>query len=164
MTKTGTLNVMTPSDREVGTSRVFDAPRQLVFDAFTKPQLIQRWLLGPPGWTMPVCEVDLKVGGSYRYLWRGDDGKQMGVRGVFREIVPLERLVHTQLFDEDWTGGETLVTIVFSEDGGNTTVTTTVLYASREAQDGALATGMTRGMGASYDRLADILASEGSRS
>jgi uncharacterized protein YndB with AHSA1/START domain len=156
--KAGELKVTTPTEREIVMARVFDAPRSLVFDALTKPELIKRWLLGPPGWTMPVCQVDLKVGGAMRYVWRRDsDGTEMGLRGVYREIARPGRLVHTELFDEDWTGGETLVTTMLVEQGGKTTVTTTVRYLSREARDAAIKTGMEQGVAASYDRLADLL-------
>ena len=94
------FKISTPSDLEIQVTRNFGAPRGLVFDAFTKPELVRRWLLGPPGWTMPLCEIDLRVGGSYRYVWRSEkDGAQMAMGGVFREIVPLERLVATERFD-----------------------------------------------------------------
>ncbi|MPZ23392.1 MAG: ATPase [Dehalococcoidia bacterium] len=138
-------------------TRVFDAPRRLVFEAWTKPELLQRWLLGPEGWSMPVCEVDLREGGSFRFVWRNDDGREMGMGGVYREIVPPERLVHTELFDEDWTEGETVVTTVLTEDGGKTTMTSTVRYSSEAARDAALATGMTDGVAVTYDRLAELL-------
>src|SRR5262245_14931705 len=100
------LKVSALSDREILMTRLFDAPRDLVFDAFTKPKLIKRWLTGPDGWSLPVCEVDLKVGGRLRYVWQHDDGTGMGLSGVFREIKRPERIVHSELFDEDWTGGE----------------------------------------------------------
>jgi uncharacterized protein YndB with AHSA1/START domain len=152
------LELTTPTDREVVVTRSFEAPRERVFDAWTRPELLSRWLLGPPGWTMPVCEIDLRVGGAFRIVWRGPGGIEMGMGGVYREIAPPMRLVHTELFDVDWTGGETLVTTVLAErDGGGTSVTVTVLYASREARDAALRTGMERGMAASYDRLAEML-------
>ena len=159
MKNTGTLKVTTPTERGIVMTRVFDAPHRLVFEALTKPELFKRWLLGPPGWSLPVCEIDLKVGGACRFVWRGPDGTDMGMRGAYREIVPPERIVHTELFDEDWTGGETLVTTVLVEDGGKTTLTMTVLYSSREARDAALSTGMEQGVAASYDRLAELLAS-----
>jgi len=159
MKNTETLKVTTPTEREIVMTRVFDAPHRLVFEALTKPELFKRWLLGPPGWSLPVCEIDLKVGGACRFVWRGPDGTDMGMRGAYREIVPPERIVHTELFDEDWTGGETLVTTVLVEDGGKTTLTMTVLYSSREARDAALSTGMEQGVAASYDRLAELLAS-----
>lgn len=153
------LKVTTPTEREIVMTRVFDAPRGLVFDALTKPELVKRWLLGPPGWTMPVCEIDLRVGGRYRYVWRKAGVPDMGMGGVYREIVRPERIVTTELFDEDWTGGETLVTTVLVEQRGKTTLTITVRYSSREARDGALKTGMEEGVAASYDRLAELLAS-----
>jgi uncharacterized protein YndB with AHSA1/START domain len=159
MENTGTLKLTTPSDREIVMTRVFDAPRSLVFDAMTKPELLQRWLSGPPGWSMVVCEVDLKVGGAYRYVWRGPDGTEMGMGGVHREIVRPERIVCTQLFDEDWTGGEALGTIVLTEGDGKTTLTNTVLYSSRQARDAVLKTPMEQGMAAGYDQLAELLAS-----
>ncbi|HKB03916.1 MAG TPA: SRPBCC family protein [Gemmataceae bacterium] len=153
-----TLKVTTPTDREVVITRVFDAPRALIFDCHTKPELVRRWLLGPPGWTMPVCEIDLRVGGRYRYVWRHADGREMGMGGVMREIVVPERLVQTELFDEDWTGGETVATLVLTEKVGRTTLTNTVVYSTREARDGALRTGMTDGMEAGYARLDELAA------
>src|SRR6266403_4571624 len=108
------FKVSTPSDREIRVIRDFDARRRLVFDAFTKPELVRRWLLGPPGWTMPLCEIDLRVGGAYRYVWRFEkDGSHMAVGGVFREITPVERLVATEKFDDAWYPGEALDTTVF---------------------------------------------------
>jgi len=157
MTKTATLKVTTPTDREVVITREFDAPRGMVFDAHTKPDLVQRWLLGPPGWTMPVCEIDLRVGGKYRYVWQNTEGRKMGVGGTFTEIVRPSRIVITQLFDEDWTGGETIVITELVETNGKTTLTTTIRYASREVRDAALKTGMTRGMEAGYERLDELL-------
>jgi uncharacterized protein YndB with AHSA1/START domain len=164
MTNPGTskvkLQITTPSDREIAMTRVFDAPRRLVFDAFTKPELVKQWLLGPPGWTMPVCEIDLRVGGQYRYVWRRESsGKEMGMGGVYREIVPQERLVCTELFDEAWYAGESLITTTLVEQGGRTTMTSTMLYVSQEVRDGVLKSGMESGVAASYDRLAELLAS-----
>jgi len=156
----GDLKVATPSDREIAITRVFDAPRKLVFDAHTKPELVKRWLLGPPGWSMPVCEIDLRVGGKYRWVWRHDrDGTQMGMGGVYREIAAPERLVATERFDEAWYPGEALNTLVLVEQGGRTTLTQTMLYESRAARDGVLKSGMEKGLTASYDRLAELLAS-----
>jgi uncharacterized protein YndB with AHSA1/START domain len=159
MINTGNLKVTTPSDREIAMTRVFDAPRHLVFGALTTPELVKQWLLGPPGWTMPVCEMDLRVGGAYRFLWRGADGAEMGTRGVFREIAPPERFVATEKFDKPWYPGESLVTYLLVEQGGKTTLTLTVLYPSREARDGVIKSGMERGVAMSYDRLAALLAS-----
>ena len=155
-----TLKLTTPSDREIAMTRVFDAPRKLVFDAHTKPDLVRQWLLGPPGWSMPVCEMDVRVGGTYRWVWRHDrDGTTMGMGGVYREIAKPERLVATERFDEAWYPGEALNTLVLVEQGGRTTLTQTMLYESREARDAVLKSGMESGVKASYDRLADLLAS-----
>ena len=156
------FTVSTPGDREIEVVRDFDAPRQLVFDAFTKPELVRRWLLGPDGWTMPVCEIDLRVGGAYRYVWRKEStGTQMGLGGVFREIVRPDRLVATEMFDDAWYPGEAVDTTVFEETKGTTRVRLTVLYQSKEARDTASRSGMERGMAAGYDRLEGILASLG---
>ncbi|MCI0637486.1 MAG: SRPBCC family protein [Gemmataceae bacterium] len=159
MQNTGTLKLTTRGDREIVMTRVFDAPRSLVFDALTKPELLKRWLTGAPGWSMVVCEVDLRVGGAYRWVWRGPDGAEMGMGGVHREIMRPERIVCTQLFDQDWTGGEALGTIVLIERDGKTTLTNTVLYSSREARDAVLKTPMEHGMAMGYDQLAELLAS-----
>jgi uncharacterized protein YndB with AHSA1/START domain len=154
---------LTPSgEREIVITRVFEAPRKLVFDALTKPALVKRWLLGPPGWSMPVCEIDLKVGGAYRWVWRRDtDGTEMGMGGVYREIVPNERVVCTEKFDEAWYPGEAVSTFVLTEKNGKTTFNQTVLYESREARDEVLESGMEKGVVASYDRLEEILSSPG---
>ena len=160
----GDLKVTTPSDREITMTRVFDAPRTLVFDAHTKPELVKQWLLGPPGWSMPVCEMDVRVGGTYRWVWRHDrNGTEMGMGGVYREIVQPERLVTTERFDEAWYPGEGLNTLVLVERGGRTTLTQTMRYESREARDAVLRSGMEKGVAASYDRLADLLASTPAR-
>jgi uncharacterized protein YndB with AHSA1/START domain len=155
----GKLEITTPSDRDVAMTRVFDAPRRLVFDCFTKPELIKRWLGVRAGWTMPVCEVDLRVGGAYRYVWRGRKGQDMGMGGIFREIVAPERIVATEKFDESWYPGEAVDTTVFVEQGGQTTVTTTVRYESMETRDAVLKTPMATGVAESYDKLAELLAS-----
>jgi uncharacterized protein YndB with AHSA1/START domain len=152
-----TLTVETIGDRDLRFTREFDAPRALVFEALTTPALLQRWMLGPGGWTMPVCEMELKPGGTFRYVWR-KGGKDMGMSGTFREIVPPERIVHTEIFDEDWTGGETLVTTTLHEEKGRTTLSLTVRYGSTAAREGALKTGMVDGMSDTYDRLADMMA------
>ena len=156
----GALQITTPTGREIVMTRVFDAPRHLVFDAWTKPELVRRWLTGPPGWTMPVCEIDLRVGGRYRYVWRHPDRPDMGMGGVHLEIAVPERIVNTQLFDQDWTGGEAVGTLVLVEHNGRTTATNTVLYSSQEIRDMVIKTGMAEGVGASYDRLAELLASQ----
>ena len=160
----GTLKLTTPSDREIAMTRVFDAPRQLVFDAHTKPDLVRQWLLGPPGWSMPVCEMEVRVGGTYRWVWRHDsNGTEMGMGGVYREIVAPERLVTTERFDEAWYPGEALNTLVLIERAGRTTLTQTMRYESRAARDAVIKSNMEHGVAASYDRLADLLASTPAR-
>jgi uncharacterized protein YndB with AHSA1/START domain len=155
------FKVSTPSDREIQVTRDFHAPRQLVFDAFTKPELVRRWLLGPEGWTMPVCEIDLRVGGAYRYVWRKagvkDMGMVMGMGGIFREIVSPERLVATEKFDDSWYPGDALDTTVFVQAGEITKITITVRYESQEARDTARRSGMELGMAAGYNRLEELL-------
>ena len=156
MMNTGTLQVTTPTEREVVLTRVFDAPRRLVFDAFTKPELLKRWF-GPRGWSLVVCEVDLKVGGKWRFVLRGPDGKEMGMSGVYREIMAPDRSVHTESFDD--FPGESLVTAILVEDRGRTTLTATVLYPSQEVRDAVIKSGMEHGAAESYDKLAEYLAS-----
>jgi uncharacterized protein YndB with AHSA1/START domain len=138
-------------------TRVFNAPRNLVFDAWTNPQYLPHGMLGPDGWTMPVCEIDLRPGGSWHFVWRHSNGKEMEMRGEYREVKPPERVVSSELWGPDWP--ETLNTVVFSEHAGKTTATITLLYASKEARDAALRTGMKQGMALSYDRLENYLSS-----
>ena len=141
----------TPSDREIVITRVVDAPRRLVFEAYTNPEHLPHWMLGPKGWTMPVCEIDLRPGGAWHFVWRRFDGTEMEMRGVYQEIVPPERLVSTESWGGDWP--ETLNTLILSEEDGKTTITSRVLYPSKEARDAALKTGMKDGMDQSFDRL-----------
>ena len=155
MNKTETLKLTTPSDREVVFTRVFNAPRRLVFEAWTNPKHVTRWMLGPEGWTMPVCEIDLRPGGAWHFVWRRANGTQMEMRGVYREVTPPERLVSTESWGGDWP--ETLNTLVLSEENGKTTIGNTVLYPSKEARDAALQTGMKAGLSESFDRLAEYL-------
>jgi uncharacterized protein YndB with AHSA1/START domain len=164
MKNTDGLKVAAQGDREIVMIRDFDAPRALVFDAFTKPELVKRWLLGPDGWSMPVCEIDLRVGGSYRYVWRHVNGNEMGMRGVYREVVAPERVVSTEQFDQAWYPGEAVGTLVLAEQGGRTRITQTVLYDSRETRDAVLKSPMESGVARSYDRLAEIVESVESRS
>jgi uncharacterized protein YndB with AHSA1/START domain len=155
MKNNGSLTVTTPTDREVVLTRVFDAPRHLVFDAFTRPELLKRWF-GPRGWSLVVCEVDLRVGGGFRFVLRGPDGRDMGMRGVYREIAPPDRSVHMESFDD--FPGESQVTTVLTEHAGKTTLTATVLYPSKEVRDAVIQSGMEHGAAESYDKLAELLA------
>lgn len=155
--ETGKLRLATKGDREIVMAREFRAPRNLVFDAWTKPELVRRWLAGPSGWTMTVCTIDLRIGGSYRYEWTHEKGNQMGMGGVYQEIVPNERLVATEKFDESWYPGDAKTTTVLTEKDGITTVETTVTYSSKEARDRVLQSPMDTGVSASYDRLEKLL-------
>ena len=160
--------VTMPSDREVMVTRSFKAPRALVFRTYTEPELVRRWMLGPPGWSMPVCEMDVRVGGTYRWRWRSDtDGKEFGFAGTFREVHRPSRLVHTEGYDPGTVGdgypvaGEALVTTTFVEEGGITTMSTVIDFGSKEARDAAVKTGMTDGMEQSYQLLDRLLQESG---
>ena len=162
MKNSGTFDIQAHGDREIVVMRLFDASRHLVFDAYTKPELVKRWLLGPDGWSMPVCEIDLRVGGKYRYLWRSDsDGREMGMGGVYREVVAPERIVATEKFDEAWYPGEAVGTIVLAEQSGKTALTQTILYDSRQTRDAVLKSPMQTGLAASYDKLEKFLPTAG---
>jgi uncharacterized protein YndB with AHSA1/START domain len=154
MQNLGTLKVTTPSDREVVMTRVFDAPRTMVFDAFTKCEFLKRWF-GPRGWSLAICEGDFRVGGNWRFVLRGPDGTEMGMRGAIREMVRPERLVHAESFDD--YPGESLVTTELVETRGKTTVTITVRYESKQIRDAVVASGMEHGAAETYDRLAEYL-------
>jgi uncharacterized protein YndB with AHSA1/START domain len=151
-----TADVATPSDLETQVTRVFDAPPRLVFECYTNPEHVSKWLLGPPGWSMPVCNIDLRVGGRYEYVWRNDtSGAQFGARGEYLEVAVPERIVHRERMDG--ADGEALVTVAFTPKGERTTLTTTIRFETKEARDGALESGMTGGMSASYDRLDEFM-------
>jgi uncharacterized protein YndB with AHSA1/START domain len=151
----GATTFTTPSELEIVMTRVVDAPLALVFEAWTSPEHLPNWMTGPEGWTMPVCEVDLRPGGAWRFVWRRDDGSEMEMSGLYREIAPPERLVSTESWGGDWP--ETVNTVVLTEENGRTTITQTVTYPSLEARDAALQTGMKEGVSISFDRLADYL-------
>ena len=151
------LVVSAHGEREIVMTRMFAAPRSLVFETYTKPEFVRRWLLGPDGWSMPVCEIDLRVGGRFRYVWRHASGQEMGMGGVYKEIVAPERIVSTERFDDPWYQGEGLGTVVFKEHLGTTMLTTTIVYESQAIRDGVLKSPMESGVKASYDRLADIV-------
>ncbi|MBD5606534.1 MAG: SRPBCC family protein [Candidatus Eremiobacteraeota bacterium] len=152
------LEVTTPTDREIVMTRVFDAPRERVFDAFTTPGSVKRWLIAPAGWTLAVCDIALRVGGAFRYVWRNDaDGQEFVVRGVYTDITRPERVVHTERFDDPAYPGESVETWTFDEVDGSTTFTMTLAYESIEARNRALESGMDQGNAACYDRLDSLL-------
>ena len=145
----------TPTDNQIVIKRIVDASKKAVFEAWTNPKYVPRWLLGPEGWTMPVCEIDLRPGGSWHYVWRKTDGQVMEMRGSYREVVAPDRLVSTESWGPEWP--ETLNTLVLTESGGQTTVTLTVTYPNKDARDAALQTGMKHGMDMGFARLDELL-------
>jgi uncharacterized protein YndB with AHSA1/START domain len=155
MRNTGTLQVTMKSDREVMLKRIFDAPRRMVFEAMTKPELLKRWM-GPRGWELVVSEIELRVGGKWRSVLRSPEGKEMGMSGVYREIEAPERIVSTEAYD-DYPGTETVNTILLDEVNGKTTFTCTILYPSKEVRDLVVGSGMEHGAAECYDRLAKFL-------
>jgi uncharacterized protein YndB with AHSA1/START domain len=150
-TRTGVTSYTTPTDREVVVTRVVDAPRRLVFAAWTDPKHIPHWLLGPEGWTMPICELDLRPGGAWRYVWRKSDGSELAMSGLVRDVTPPERLITTERWGPEWP--ETVNTLTLTESGGRTTITLTITYPSKAARDAALESGMKGGMDESFARL-----------
>ena len=150
-----TFALTLPTEREVVMTRVFNAPRRLVWEAWTDPKHIPQWMTGPAGWTMPICELDLRPGGAWHFVWRGADGTDMEMSGVYKEITPPERLVATESWGGDWP--ETLNTLTLTEENGKTTLTNRILYASQEARNAALKTGMESGVVESFDRLEGYL-------
>ena len=152
-----TFKTSTPSDREIVLTRLFDAPRALVFEAMTKPEHVRRWWgILDEHHSVPVCEIDLRLGGTWRFLGKGPRG-EFGFHGAYREIVPPERIVFTEIFDP-FPDVESVVTAVFTEERGKTRLTVTCLYPSKEVRDIVIGTGMERGAGISYDRLEELVA------
>ena len=153
-----TFQVTTPSDREIRMTRLFDAPRHLVFEAMSQPEHITEWWgrLGE-GYSVPVCEVDLRPGGTWRFSNRTPNGDLATFYGVYREVAPPERVVFTEIF-EPFPDAESVVTAILTEEGGKTRLTATVIYPSVEIRDMVLQTGMAKGAAISYDRLDDVAA------
>jgi uncharacterized protein YndB with AHSA1/START domain len=149
--KVGNTTFTTPSPTTIVAVRDFAAPRDRIWEMFTKPEHVRQWMLGPDGWSMPVCEIDLRIGGEWRWVWRNDEGEEFGMTGVYKEIIPNERLVNTESWGAEWP--ETISTLVLSDQDGLTRATSTLHYPSQEARDAALATGMKEGWAQSNDRL-----------
>jgi uncharacterized protein YndB with AHSA1/START domain len=155
--KTSALKVTLPSDHEIVLTREFDAPARLIFEASTKPEYVRQWW-GPRGTELTVCEIDLRVGGAWRYVSRGPDGVEHPFKGVYREIDPPTRLSYTWIYDvQPFNQYEAIETVVLEEKGGRTKATTTVLHESKEARDGHVNSGMERGAAETLDRLAELL-------
>jgi len=153
------LEITTPSDEEIRITRSFDAPRTMVWDAYTRPELLKRWLGAMPGWSWAECEMDVRVGGKYRWVWRGPEGVELGLGGVYREVLPGERLVSTERYDQQWYEGDAVGTVEFREAKGRTTLVTTLRYASKAVRDAVLQSPATSGMESGYALLDELLAS-----
>jgi uncharacterized protein YndB with AHSA1/START domain len=158
MKNTGTLKVEVKGDREIVMTRVFDAPRDLVWKAMTQPELMKRWF-GPHGHQLIECEIDLRPGGKWRYLLLQPDGSTMGMFGEYLEVEPPERTVHTESFDQFAEFGAGVITTVLTEENGKTTLTAVEVAPSAEVRDAIVATGMEHGAAETYDRLAELLSS-----
>ena len=160
MIANSTMKVTTPSDKEIVVTREFNAPRQMVWDAMTKPEFLKRWMFGPPGWELAVCEDSGEAGGNFRYVWNQGGVPAMTMSGVNKEVVAPERCVRTERFEFGCApqAGEQHATMVLVENGGKTIMTLTLVYPSKEARDRAVASGMEQGMAMGYNRLDDILA------
>lgn len=156
--KTG-LTLTASGDRDIVMTQVLNAPPRQVFDALTRPELMRRWF-GPPGWSLSVCEVDLKVGGKYRFVWKQDsDGTEMGMGGAYREIAAPGHLVHTEAFDVPWYPGIAVLTTALSDRAGGATDFKAILhYETKDARDMVLGSNMEQGVAATYDCLHDLLA------
>jgi uncharacterized protein YndB with AHSA1/START domain len=166
------LNVSTPNELEIVMTRDFDAPRELVWDAMTRPELVRRWMFTPPGWTWAVCEMDVRVGGKFRWAWNGPEGAiSLTIWGEHREVNPPVRIVHTERMEmgpvaDDRAGAadstqawELIATMELSEKQGKTHLTMTLRFPSKPARDAALASGMEQGMSAGYNTLDEFLTS-----
>jgi uncharacterized protein YndB with AHSA1/START domain len=157
----GKMELSTPSDREIMMTRVFAAPRRMVFDAYTKPELLKQWLGIHNDWKFAVCDVDLRVGGKYRWIWRNASGQELAMGGEYREIVVPERVVATEHFDDPWYEGEALSTVTFEERAGQTTLAMANRYASKEIRDAVLKSPMETGVAKGFDTLEQLLAGDG---
>lgn len=167
LTLNTTAQVSTPSDSTVRVTRDFKAPRTLVWQAHTDPRLVTRWMLGPPGWSMPVCEMDVRPGGKYRWRWRSDaNGAEFGFFGEFREVDAPGHMVHAEYFDPGDVGGSmpvnnpAIITTSFTEKNGITTLVTVMDFGTKELRDAAVSTGMTDGMEQGYQRLDKMFAEQ----
>lgn len=160
MNNNGNLTVSLPSDHEIVLTRTFRAPRSLVHAAFSRPEILKRWF-GPRGWNLTTCELNARVGGGFRFVLQAPDGRQVGMRGVYRELCPPERSVHVESFDD--FPGESEVTSVLTESSGQTTLSVTMRYPSREIRDAVIRSGMEHGAAESYDKLVELLEAGGAQ-
>ncbi len=150
------------SDREIIITRMFNAPARIVFDAWTKPELVRRWWAPKShGVVVALCEADIRVGGDYRYVLRQAGGDEFGFSGQYSEVTPHSRLVYTQIFEPMANAGAVIVTVTFDERAGKTYLTSHEMYPSKAAREAALAAGMEHGMRESMDQLDNLVASLG---
>jgi uncharacterized protein YndB with AHSA1/START domain len=154
------LTVTLPGDCEVRMTRPFDALRQRVYEAYTRPDLLKRWL-GPEGFEFTICDNDVTVGGRYRWLWRNAQGHELGMRGEYLKIVRPEEIVRSEIFEQSSNLIETIGRLRLTEQDGRTLAITDVLFPTRESRDAALAAGMDKGVAASFERL-DFMLAQGS--
>lgn len=153
---TGTLDEFTtPTPTSIRIVRTFNAPVELVWRAHTEPALVKQWMTGPEGHSLPVCEIDFRVGGTGRYVWKNADF-EMGMTAEYKEIVEPERIVYTEHYD-GWPEGATTVTATYAEGSGQTTITVQIEYLSQEARDAAMQPGFAEGFEASYEHLDSVL-------
>jgi uncharacterized protein YndB with AHSA1/START domain len=150
------VTVEAKGDRELVIQRAFNAPKVLVFQAHTECKLLKRWMFGPDGWSLGVCQIDLNVGGKYRWVWKKGE-IEMGAGGEYREIARPDRIVCTEQFDNPWYAGEAVSTLTIEENGGVTTLTNTMRYVSKEARDTVLQSPMEEGLSLGFDRLEVLL-------
>ncbi len=153
------LTITTPGDRQIVVTRRFDAPRELVFLCYSKPELLRRWY-GLPDWTTFVCDIDFRVGGKWRIGQRSPDGYELASQGLYTAIVAPERIEQTEFYDDNWTQGGTVNALALSEAGGVTTSTMTITFTSPEARAAAAASPMAVGMEIGFKRLDAVLAAE----
>jgi len=154
------LQIAPSGERSIRITRTFNAPRELVFDAMSRPDMMKQWFHGPKDWRLTFCEIDLRAGGKYRWVCTNGAGEEMGIGGAYIEVKRPERIVSTELFDEPWYAGEALVTIEFTEKGKTTVMTMTILYPTMTARDSSLASPMASGMEALYSNLDTYLTTQ----
>ena len=159
MTSSNKTTVEARGDRELIIRRSFNAPKDLVFRAHTECSLLKRWMFGPDGWTLAVCEIDLRVGGRYRWVWKKDE-IEMGAGGEYKIVERPDRISATERFDQSWYPGEAVSLMTFEQNGSTTLMTNTMTYESKDARDAVLASPMEEGLDAGYNRLEAVLVEE----
>ncbi len=155
--KSETFKLIPRGEREIIISREFDISRDMVFEAYTNPEMLINWVLGPMGWTMLICETVLRVGGTYKFIWKNKEGNEIVMGGVYQEIKRPEKIINTEKFFDAWYPGESLITTLFEDIGGKTKYTCTILYETHQAREVVLNSKIELGMIESFERLEDLL-------